>query len=69
MDFFKQTEKWTCKEVCDYYWSKSSNKEKSLGEILCEIRKDLVANLSDPNLYEQTSEILNKWNVSIEVVS
>jgi hypothetical protein len=71
MEFFSDnpTDKWTCNEVCDYYRSKNKDKDQSLGEILCEIKKDLKTNLSDPNLNGQIANILNNWNVSIKVVS
>lgn len=36
---------------------------------MCEIKKDLETNLSEPNLHEQATYILNNWNVSIEIVS
>lgn len=68
MEFFSNepTEKWTCKEVCDYYINK--NKDKSLSTILSKIKTYLVhfnKTTINSHLREKATNILNDWNVSI----
>ncbi|POG80236.1 hypothetical protein GLOIN_2v1519690 [Rhizophagus irregularis DAOM 181602=DAOM 197198] len=63
------TEKWMYSEVYNYYKNKDN---KTLSEVLIKIRKDLKhfsKKELKPHLREKAKNILDNWDVSIELVN